>query len=262
MRTIRLYSPIDLAPGSEVDLDPAAAHRLGRVLRRRVGDPVTIFNGDGRDAACEIVSLSGRDCRVRVGAVHAVDTESPLVLHLVQAVAKGDKMDWVIQKAVELGVTAIHPVLTEHGDVRLDAARAEKRRLRWQEIVIGACEQCGRARVPNVAAAVALDDWVPPDAVGFLLDPDGETALVEAARPGTAAIEGANEAAIETSIAIAIGPEGGFGPRDRARFEQLGYRSVRFGPRVLRTETAGAAALAVLQAKFGDLGSATSPGQA
>ena len=166
-------------------------------------------------------------------------TESSLVVHLVQSVAKGDKMDWVVQKAVELGVTEIHPVLTEHGDVRLSGPRAEKRRIRWQEIALGACEQCGRARLPVVHAPVPLDQWNPPAAAGLLLDPAAEDTL-SGFRP-------------EGPVALAIGPEGGFGSSDRRVLDRAGYRPVRFGPRILRTETAGAAALAVLQSRFGDL---------
>ncbi len=239
MRTIRLFSPVELSPDTEVDLDPGAAHRLGRVMRRRPGDRIVVFNGDGRDAEAEIVALSGSTCRVRIEALIAVDTESPLVVDLVQAVAKGDKMNWLIQKAVELGVHAIHPVLTEHGDVRLDGARAEKRRARWQEIVVSACEQCGRARVPEVGLPRRLADWTPPKAVGLMLDPAADRAL--------------GQVEVGKGVALAIGPEGGFGAKDRAILEDAGFRAVRFGPRVLRTETAGAAALAVLQARFGDL---------
>ena len=240
MRTIRIHAPVDLSPDSEVTLDARASHRLCRVLRRRSGDPVILFNGDGREARAALLAVDARACRARIETVVAVDRESPLETHLVQAVAKGDKMDWVVQKAVELGVSAIHPVLTEHADVRLDAARAEKRQARWQEIAIGACEQCGRARVPPVHRPVALSDWQPPEATGWMLEPDGGEAF-GTSRPGGA-------------VAVAIGPEGGFGADDRRVLVAAGYRAARFGPRVLRTETAGAAALAVLQARFGDLG--------
>ena len=240
MRTIRVHTPAALEAHTEVELDPRASHRLSRVLRRRVGDPVTLFNGDGREARAELLAVDARCSRVRIEAVVPVDRESPLVVHLVQAVAKGDRMDWVIQKAVELGVASIHPVLTEHGDVRLDAARAEKRRQRWQDIVIGACEQCGRAVVPAVHAPVALAAWSPPEASGWMLEPEAHEALGETSPDG--------------AVALAIGPEGGFGANDRRLLVGHGYRAVRFGPRVLRTETAGAAALAVLQARYGDLG--------
>ncbi|NKI35665.1 16S rRNA (uracil(1498)-N(3))-methyltransferase [Wenzhouxiangella sp. XN79A] len=240
MRTIRIHTPVALVVGHEVTLDERASHRLGRVLRRRVGDPVTLFNGDGHEARAELLAVDARACRVRIDARVAVDRESPLVLHLVQAVAKGDKMDWVIQKAVELGVAALHPVLTEHGDVRLDAARADKRRARWQEIVVGACEQCGRAVIPEVHTPVALSEWRPPEATGWMLEPDAAEALGAMAPDGP--------------VALAIGPEGGFGSNDRRLLVEAGYHAVRFGPRVLRTETAGAAALAVLQARYGDLG--------
>lgn len=239
MRTIRLFSAVDLAPDAEVTLDERAGHRAGRVLRRRVGDRLVLFNGDGRDAEAEIVELNGAHCRARIHAVRVAGTESPLEIHLVQAVAKGDKMDWVIQKAVELGVASIRPVLTEHGDVRLDGARAEKRRARWQDIVLGACEQCGRARVPEVARPLALEEFQIDVSTRLWLDPQAPEGLAGAAAP--------------PSVAVAVGPEGGFGPRDRARLTAIGFRPVRFGPRVLRTETAGPAALAVLQARHGDL---------
>lgn len=240
MRTIRIHTPLPLKVGEELQLDERASHRLGRVLRRRAGDAVVLFNGDGTEAHAELLAVDARACRVRIDDRVEVGRESPLTIHLVQAVAKGDKMDWVIQKAVELGVSEIHPVLTEHSDVRLDPQRAEKRRVRWQDIVIGACEQCGRARVPAVHLPVSLVAWTPPEAVGLMLEPDASEAL------------GAMRAV--KAVSVAIGPEGGFGSNDRHLLIDAGYRPVRFGPRVLRTETAGAAAVAVLQSRFGDLG--------
>lgn len=242
MRTVRIHTSMTLPIGEEIQLDERASHRLVRVLRRRVGDTVVLFNGDGTEARAELLAVDGHACRVRIDDRVPVDRESALRIHLVQAVAKGDKMDWVVQKAVELGVAAIHPVLTEHGDVRLDAVRAEKRRMRWQDIVIGACEQCGRTRVPTVHLPVPLMSWTPPPAVGLMLEPDASEAF------------GSMEC-LDT-VSLAIGPEGGFGSNDRRLLIEAGFRSVRFGPRVLRTETAAAAAMAVLQSRFGDLGGA------
>lgn len=241
MRTIRLYCPVGLEVGADEALDARAAHRLGRVLRRRVGDRIVVFNGNGHDAECVITDLRGTTCRVRVDQVVANDRESPVAVTLVQALARGEKMDWVIQKAVELGVAAIRPVDTEHAEVRLDSKRAEKRLERWREIIAGACEQSGRARLPSVETPVALDALDLDDAHRLMLDPTAQDSL-------------ARHCAGQQSLALAVGPEGGFGPADRAALARLGFVPVRLGPRVLRTETAGAAALAVVQAIAGDLG--------
>jgi 16S rRNA (uracil1498-N3)-methyltransferase len=241
MRRLRVYSPQALASGETVLLDGAPAHHLLRVLRRRVGDSVVLFNGDGQEHGGEIVALDGRDgCTVALTSSARPATESPLRTTLIQAIGRGDRMDWAVQKCVELGVHAIQPVLTERTEVRLQGPRAEKRRAHWQQIVISACEQSGRVRVPEVAPIIQLDElpacrgtalYLEPTAIGDLasltLDPDAE-------------------------VALAIGPEGGFSTDELARLDSLGFTGLRLGPRVLRTETAGAAVLAALQFRFGD----------
>jgi 16S rRNA (uracil1498-N3)-methyltransferase len=173
-------------------------------------------------------------------ARHALANESPLRITLAQAIARGEKMDWVLQKATELGVEAVVPLLTERTEVKLDAERSEKRSAHWRGVVIAACEQCGRARVPAIAAPVTLRDWLAGRATpGWFLDPDAERGLRDP-EPG--------------ELTLVVGPEGGLGDRDLASLRAAGFRGLRLGPRILRTETAGVAVLAALQALHGDLG--------
>ena len=245
MRQIRIYTPQPLEKDTEVPLDARAKKHLVQVLRKRTGDAVTLFNGNGRDAHGVIVKADARaECVVRVDALEMVATESPLAVTLVQAIAKGDRMDWLVQKSVELGVAEIRPVWTKRTEVRLDAQRAARRLQRWQEIAISACEQSLRAVVPVIHAPAALDEWLPPaDMPGILLHPEAEARLHDV----TKTLDGTSP-----HIASAVGPEGGFTEDDIESLRAGGYQAVRIGPRVLRTETAGPALLAALQALSGD----------
>jgi len=232
-----------LAAGASVPLAPFAADHLTKVLRLADGAPVVCFNGDGRDYA-GMLELRGKGAAtVRLGAGADVGVESPLALTLVQAVARGEKMDLILQKATELGVARIVPVLTERTEVKLDDDRAERRVAHWQRVVESACEQCGRARVPMVEAPLALARYAEgamhDDGVKLALHPDGE---------GLDALAGAD------AMTLAVGPEGGFSERDLSILATAGFARLRLGPRVLRTETAGLAAIAALQARFGDFG--------
>lgn len=243
MRLTRVHVDLPLHTGAELLLPAEAASHLLRVLRLRQGDACVLFNGDGHDYHARLLEGDKRQARVRIDQARPVDNESPLRITLVQALARGEKMDWVLQKATELGVAAFVPVDSERSEVRLDGARAEKRLAHWRSVVTSACEQSGRARVPPVAATAALANalaQLAPGGTRLWLDPFADASLSTLADP-----EAAN-------VVLAVGPEGGWSARDRAQLQEAGFNGVRAGPRVLRTETAGLAALAALQARFGD----------
>jgi 16S rRNA (uracil1498-N3)-methyltransferase len=228
----------------ELALPESAAAHLSRVLRLAVGDECVLFNGDGRDYAARIVAQDKRVTRVAIEGARAIDSESPLRITLLQGVARGEKMDLILQKATELGVSAIAPLWSQRSEVKLDGARAEKRLAHWRGVVASACEQCGRARVPDVASPVSLAaalDALPAGGMRLILDPDGELA------PSSLPVK------VDTAIVLAVGPEGGWSPTDREVLWAAGFQGLRLGPRILRTETAGLAAIAALQSLHGDL---------
>jgi 16S rRNA (uracil1498-N3)-methyltransferase len=244
MRLTRCHVDLPLRPGLDIVLPEHAAAHLTRVLRLREGDPCVLFNGDGHDYAARLLSIGKREVRAEVVSMQAVDNESPLRIVLLQGIARGEKMDLILQKATELGVAAIVPVSGERTEVRLDAERAQKRLAHWCSVLRSACEQSGRARVPALAAPGTLDaaaGALEGRGLRLLLDPQGEHRLEGLAAP-------AND-----TVWIAIGPEGGWSPRDREVLHAAGFSGLRLGPRVLRTETAGLAAIAALQVRFGDL---------
>ena len=244
MRVTRVHVDLPLSDAAEVPLPDAAAAHLTRVLRLREGDACVLFNGDGRDWPATITALGKREVRVRLGEATGVDRESPLSIVLVQGVARGEKMDLVLQKPTELGVAGIVPVLSQRSEVKLDDARAEKRLAHWRSVVASACEQSGRARVPSVAAPVSLQaalGALQPGGTRLLLDPDGPVTF-SGLEPDTS-----------HAVHLAVGPEGGWSPLDREQLMAAGFAGLRLGPRILRTETAGLAAIAALQARFGDL---------
>lgn len=243
MRLTRVHVDAALAPGQELALPEGAAAHLVRVLRLGVGDACVLFNGDGHDYDARIVAAGKRELRVAVGAATAVDRESPLSIVLLQGVARGEKMDLILQKATELGVAAVVPLWSQRSEVRLDGARAEKRLAHWRSVVASACEQSGRTRVPPVAVAAPVDQALaalPDGGLRLTLDPEGEAALPTLAPPAA------------STVVLAVGPEGGWSPRDREQLRAAGFDGLRLGPRILRTETAGLAAIAALQARFGD----------
>jgi 16S rRNA (uracil1498-N3)-methyltransferase len=242
MRRIRLFSEQPMASGQTIELTGPPAHHLLNVLRRRAGDRVTIFNGDGFEHAGRLSDIRGRDrCTIELTTSDRPATESPLNITLIQAIGRGDRMDWALQKSVELGVSAIQPVFSERTEVRLSAERAQKRLAHWQSVVISACEQCGRVRVPTIHPPAALHELPRAEGLGLYLDPDAAGGLADLAPPD------------EQPIGLAVGPEGGFSDRDIAVLKELGFSGLRMGPRILRTETAGPAVLAALQARWGDL---------
>ncbi len=244
MRLTRAYVDLPLAVGRRIALPDDAAAHLVRVLRLGEGDACVLFNGDGRDYDARLLSANKRGVEAEVVAARQIGNESPLRIVLLQGIARGEKMDLILQKAAELGVAAIVPVQAERTEVKLDAQRAQKRVAHWRSVIVSACEQSGRARIPELSAPAALAaaaGAAAPGALKLILDPNGEHASSSLPAPGS---EG---------LAIAIGPEGGWSPRDREILRAAGFQGLRLGPRVLRTETAGLAAIAALQARFGDL---------
>ena len=236
----RFFCPFPLPASGEIQLPEALAHHAARVLRLRDGDPVILFDGSGGEQPA-VLSLRGKQCFAALGERREVERESPLGLVLVQALASGDKMDWIVQKAVELGVAAIVPVQAERSVLRLAGERAAKRVEHWQQVAISACEQSGRNRVPLVAPICGLRDYLarPREGLRLILDPGATQRLLDAARP-------AGEAQ------LLIGPEGGWSDDELAACRSAGCVGMRLGPRVLRTETAGLAAIAALQTVWGD----------
>jgi 16S rRNA (uracil1498-N3)-methyltransferase len=240
-----MYCPGELAPGRACALPPPQAHHAARVLRLAEGDAVTLFNGDGSEYAAVLEQVKKGAVSVQVLERRSVDRESMLEVRLGQALSSGERMDYTVQKAVELGVSAIEPLASARSVVRLSLERSEKRLSHWRSIAIAACEQCGRNRVPPVAPAVTLDAWLAAGAaratgaLRLLLAPDALTRLRDVSRPAGA-------------VVLLAGPEGGFAPEEEAAAKRGGFLPVRLGPRVLRTETAAVAALAAMQALWGD----------
>ncbi|GAB2592872.1 16S rRNA (uracil(1498)-N(3))-methyltransferase [Dyella jejuensis] len=244
MRSTRIHIDQPLAVAAELALPPQAAEHVARVLRMNAGDSLTLFNGDGYDYAATLVAIGKRDVVARIEDREQIANESPLQLTLAQGVARGEKMDLIVQKATELGVTRIVPLFTERSEVKLDAARAEKRLSHWRAVAASACEQSGRVRVPDIAPAQALSSWLDNLAEDgtqrLALLPEG-TLRPRELRFG------------EGGGLLVVGPEGGLGERDVAALGEAGFHGLRLGPRILRTETAGLAALAALQALHGDM---------
>ena len=241
----RFFCPDGLLPASDMPLPAAVAHHAERVLRLAVGDPVTLFDGPGGAFAASIRAV-GRAALARLGPRLAIECESPLQITLVQALASGDKMDWVVQKAVELGVAAVQPVAAERSVLKLAGERADKRVAHWQQVAVAACEQSGRNRVPVVGEILPLAKYLarPFDGTRLILAPGADGALARKARP-------------TRPLAILIGPEGGWSPAELDLAARAGCEPLALGPRVLRTETAGLAALAAMQTMWGDF-----PGEA
>ena len=244
MRLTRVFVDLPLAPDTRAVLPESAGAHLVRVLRLREGEACVLFNGDGHDYDATLLSAGKRGVEAEVNGVRVVDNESPLRLVLLQGIARGEKMDLILQKATELGVVAIAPVFADRTEVRLEGDRLEKRISHWRSVVASACEQSGRARIPELLAPRGLSEAVAAldaDALRLTLDPLGEHRFDTLSLVNVA------------GIVIGIGPEGGWSEKDRLILRNAGFDGLRLGPRVLRTETAGLAAIAALQAKFGDL---------
>jgi len=241
----RVYVDLDLAEGAIVELPDAVHRHLVVVLRRIRGDTVTLFNGRGGEYTAELEALGKKTASARINGFHDISRESRLAVTLAQAISKGDSMDYCLQKAVELGVAGIQPLVTDHVAVRLSDERWERKREHWQGIVTAAAEQSGRTAVPQVAPVVDLRDWLnhaPAEALRLVLEPG-------AAHASGLAYHG-------QPVQLLVGPEGGLSDQELRLADLAGFTALALGPRTLRTETAGVTALSVLQARWGDLGSA------
>jgi len=247
MRMTRVHVDATLAPDSVLQLPSGPAQHLARVLRLGPGAPLRLFDGRGGEHAAVIDAVHRDQVTVRVGAHDPVERESPLQIVLLQGLARGEKMDLVLQKATELGVAAIVPVQMARSTVRLDARQAEAKRRHWQSVVISACEQCGRNTVPEVSMPQAFVLSLSATAAHRLMLAPDESAQGLAQWLGTAGDLGGQR------IALLVGPEGGFDATETSAAAAAGFLTCRLGPRVLRTETAGLAMLAILQSMAGDL---------
>jgi 16S rRNA (uracil1498-N3)-methyltransferase len=242
-QTTRIYAPDVLAPGALLALRETAAHHLSRVLRAAVGDSLVVFN-DGVEFSATIARIDKRGVTVKLNSGAPVDRENPLPCVLAQAISSGERMDITLQKAVELGIRGVQPLYSERSIVRLDAARAIKRVEHWHQVMIAACEQCGRNVVPVVASPQPVIDWLGAlpaprgDELRILLSPHADQRLAELARPA--------------AVTLLAGPEGGFSEVEADFARQRGFIALRLGPRVLRTETAALAALAAINTRWGD----------
>jgi 16S rRNA (uracil1498-N3)-methyltransferase len=244
--TPRIHSATPLACDSVIVLDPTAARHLREALRLGRGDGFVLFDGRGGEYAATVVSVSRDRVEARVGEHFPVSRESPLAVTLAQGISRGERMDYTLQKAVELGVGRIVPLATERSTVRLDAERAARRLEHWQGIVRHACEQSGRTALPTLDGITTVPGLAAAERapLRLMLDPAAAAPLTELAQAG----------ATPPDVCLAIGPEGGFSPAERALLEDAGFVGARLGPRVLRTETAALVALSLLQSRLGDLG--------
>lgn len=240
MRIPRIFTRQTLEPETTVELESGPSQHLSRVLRMQEGSELVLFDGRGGEYPSVISSLGKKQVTVATGAHRQLERESPLRVHLGIAVSRGERMDWVVQKATELGVARITPLFSERTEVKLKGDRAEKKVAHWQQIATSACEQCGRNQVPEVAPLRSLQSW--------LTEVQGDLKLVLHHRADVQ-----DDTATPQSLVLLVGPEGGLSESEIAAAEHQGFQSLRLGDRVLRTETAPLAALAILQARWGDM---------
>jgi len=243
MRLTRVHVDVDLQTGQRLAVEGTAGNHIARVLRLRTGDALTLFNGQGGEYAGSIEEIRRDTVVVSVLERRQVDRESPCQLILAQGISRGERMDWVVQKATELGVARIVPIFTERSVVHLDEKQASRKVQHWRSIAIAACEQSGRNQVPQIAQPVGLYEMLEqprPSGIALLLSPEGSQRMADIT---TAA----------TQATVLIGPEGGLADVEQEAAIKSGFTPVRLGPRVLRTETAAVCALTLLQQKFGDL---------
>lgn len=239
MRLSRLYTPEALQAGADVRLQDDAAHYLGKVLRAKVGHQVLLFNESDGEYLADIQSIDKRGIDLQLAESANRTPEVLLPVHIGLGLSRGERMDYSVQKATELGVTEITPLFTEHSEVKLKEDRADKRTAHWQKVAISASEQSGRCTVPSIHSPMNLSDWVKsvPQGQGFMLD-----------HTGMAGFSGERPA----NIFLLIGPEGGISDAEKDLTSATGFKTVRLGPRVLRTETAPVVALTALQLQWGD----------
>ncbi|MDP1659711.1 MAG: 16S rRNA (uracil(1498)-N(3))-methyltransferase [Methylotenera sp.] len=243
MANLRFYTNNPLTLGATIQLSDSAAAHATRALRLSVGDSAIVFNGNGFDYECELASIKKNEVLAKITATKQINNASPLRITLLQAISSGDRMDYTIQKAVELGVTSIQPITSQRSVVKLSAERAKKRTEHWQNVAISACEQSGRTLVPNVAAPLSLQQWLAANpkanSMRLLLNPIGALRLTELAKPND-------------EIQLLIGAEGGLAEVEIDLANNYGFQSIVLGPRILRTETAALATISALQTLWGD----------
>jgi 16S rRNA (uracil1498-N3)-methyltransferase len=244
MRLTRVYVDTPVVAGKRLVVEGSAANHIARVLRLRTGDALTVFDGTGGEFSARIEEFRKDTVMLSVEDHRTLDRESPLSLTLAQGISRGERMDWIIQKATELGASRIVPVFTKRSVVRLDDRQAERKLQHWRAITVSACEQCGRNRLPDLATPADFFDVLPaeftPSATRLLLSPSGDLRIDDLKDVGQ-------------GITVLIGPEGGLEDVEQESALAAGYKPVRMGPRVLRTETAAIAALTIIQRYFGDL---------
>lgn len=234
------------AEGAELELGESATRHVRSVLRLRPGAPVVVFDGCGTSREAELLAASRTGVRVRLGALLEGNVEAPLAVTLALGISRGERMDLAVQKATELGASAIVPLVTERSVVRLDGERAQRRRAHWHGVALSACEQCGRDRVPEIAPVQTLAHWLErrmPGDLALLPEPRAPHGLGAVQAPPR-----------DGSVTLLVGPEGGISETECSLAARHGFTAVRLGPRVLRTETAVIAALAAVMTLWGDLG--------
>ena len=242
MRISRLFLDTPLQTGNTVSLEDEQFNYVARVLRLKKGTQLTVFNGQGGEYPAQLESVGKRSAELIIGEFNDRDCESPLKLTLIQGISRGERMDYTLQKATELGITHIIPVFTQRSMVSLDAERLQKRQQHWQGVVRSACEQCGRNIVPTVGDALNLSEYLNQEIVGtkLLLAPLAENSLQSITKP-------------DDSTHLLIGPEGGLNDDEQTLAINKGYKGIRLGPRVLRTETAAVSCISAMQILWGDL---------
>ncbi|MCY9854981.1 16S rRNA (uracil(1498)-N(3))-methyltransferase [Vibrio mediterranei] len=243
MRIPRIYHPEPIHALGTLALSEDAAGHVGRVLRMKEGQEVLLFDGSGHEFPATITQIGKKNVDVDIQEKVSSSIESPLDLHLGQVISRGDKMEFTIQKSVELGVNTITPLISERCGVKLDAKRFEKKLQQWQKIAISACEQCGRNTIPEIRPIMSLEQWCaePSEALKLNLHPRAKYSINTLPEP-------------VTKVRLLIGPEGGLSAQEIEMTEQYQFEETLLGPRVLRTETAALTAITALQVRFGDLG--------
>ena len=241
MRIPRIFTGQQLQANARIELESGPSQHISRALRMRVGDELILFNGNGGAYPAQIAALDKKSVVVTTADILEQELESPLAIHLGIAISRGDRMDWVVQKATELGAYSVTPLFTERTEVKLAGERADKKIRHWQQVATSACEQCGRNRLPVINSLQPLHSWLMATEAErkFVLHHRSDTATTSSSKP--------------TSVALLVGPEGGLSKEEINAAEQAGYQPLRLGPRVLRTETAPLAAIAILQARWGDM---------
>lgn len=242
MRTTRIYHPENLTENAITILNDQASNHLLRVLRLKPGAKIQIFNGAGGEYSTELIGVEKKHALIKVHQFSAITKESPLTIHLGQSISRGEKMDYTIQKSVELGVSKITPLITEFGNVKLSPERFAKKLEHWRGIIISACEQCGRNYLPEITSPQLLSTWLAErnETLKLILEPQAESRLQDIG---------------ETPLAVCllIGAEGGLSEDEIGLAKSYHFTAIQLGPRILRTETAAVAAIAILQARWGDM---------